>query len=468
MNNGNNRVLLTCAALGVAACLCLSVVGIGWAGVLLRQNGPLSSGGASAPGEPVSPPPAGDSPAAPRAETAEEFIQMTAEIETQVQELRGLQAQTSITRQVISAEALRRRVVEDFLGEYTAQEARDDVLMLSAFGLLKPDFNLRAFYEDLYSEQVAGFYDDKVKAMYIVQDGSFGGPERMTYAHEFTHALQDQTYGLRETLGITEENCRQQSEYCAAMQALVEGDASLTGETWLYTYANEQDFADIFDFYGGFQSPVYDSAPEYMKQAFLFPYQQGKDFVQYLYDQDGWAGVDAAYSNRPQSTEQILHPERYPNDAPIPVQLPDLSAALPPGWRQANSNTLGEWYTYLMLSQGWQGAARQPEPEAAAAAEGWGGDAYTVYVSPDESQFILVLDMRWDSAADVREFRRALLQYTSRRFDTATRNLDSGLWAWQAEGIYSTLHQEDTRTVWIIAPEQDVAEALWRLLAAAP
>ncbi len=460
----DNRIFLTCATLGVAACLCLSVIGIGWAGMLLWQDGSR----AAAPADVSSGPSGENAPRTPQATTAEEFIQAAAEIETQVQELRGLEMPAGIRREVLSANALRRRVVEDFLGEYTAQEARDDALTLSAFGLLTPDFDLRAFYEDLYSEQVAGFYDDKVKAMYIVQDGSFGGPERMTYAHEFTHALQDQTYGLRDNLGITDENCRRQSEYCAAMQALVEGDASLTSETWLYTYASEQDFSDIFAFYDNFQSPVYDSAPEYMKQDFLFPYQQGKDFAQYLYDQNGWAGVDAAYTARPQSTEQILHPERYPDDAPIPVELPDLSAALPSGWREVDRDTLGEWYTYLMLSQGWQGAARQAEEEAAAAAEGWGGDAYAVYVSPDESQFILVLDMRWDNANDASEFRRALLRYASRRFNTATRNLGSGLWEWQAEGVYSTLHQDDTRTVWIIAPQQAAAEALWQILAAAP
>ncbi len=453
-------VALTCLTLAVAACLCLSLVGIGWAGVLLWRT--RTPQGNLPPDGEVAPPLARTEIPTETPLSPDESMD---QIESQVQELRGLEALQSVERQLLTTEGLRRHVLENFLKDYTRADARDDALALHAFGFLPPDFDLLDLYTALYTEQVAGFYDDEAKAMYVVQGEAFGGPERMTYAHEFTHALQDQHYDLRGNLKITDDYCQQHSEYCAAVQALVEGDATLVQEFWLTDYATSQDYSEIYTFYGDFQSPVYDSAPEYMQQDFLFPYQQGKDFVRFLYDQGGWAVVDAAYRNLPQSTEQILHPERYPEDAPIPVSVPDLTSTLPAGWRQVDSGVMGEWYTYLMLAYGEAGVARQPDSDAAAAAEGWGGDAYGVYVSPDEQQFALALDISWDSTRDANEFRHALQRYISRRFDASTQNAGESLWVWASDtGYYITLHQADARLVWIVAPDETTAEAMWQTI----
>jgi hypothetical protein len=72
------------------------------------------------------------------------------------------------------------------------------VLILSLLGLLPPDFDLKNFYNQLYSEQIAGFYDSETGEIYVVKGETFGISEKMTYAHEFTHVLQDQTFGFEE------------------------------------------------------------------------------------------------------------------------------------------------------------------------------------------------------------------------------------------------------------------------------
>jgi hypothetical protein len=122
---------------------------------------------------------------------------------------------------------------------------------------------------------------------------------------------------------------------------LVEGDASLSEALWYQTYATEQDKQEINDFYATYTSPVYDSAPYYLQQDFLFPYDQGAQFVQTLFMSNGWDAVDAAYRDLPTSTEQILHPERYPNDKPINPVLPDIAAALGEGWEELEQNNMG-------------------------------------------------------------------------------------------------------------------------------
>ncbi len=75
-----------------------------------------------------------------------------------------------------------------------------------------PDFDLKQWYTDLYSEQIAGYYDDEIKTMFVVQDTGFGGYEKLTYAHEYTHVLQDQVYGFDDILDMSEEACQADSE----------------------------------------------------------------------------------------------------------------------------------------------------------------------------------------------------------------------------------------------------------------
>jgi hypothetical protein len=112
--------------------------------------------------------------------------------------------------------------------------------------------------------------------MYVVSDEGFNGTERMTYAHEFTHVLQDQTYDLENGLKDNEAYCKNETEYCAAITALIEGDATLSEQYWFYKYSTDLDKSQVQEFQNSYTSPVYDSAPAYMKEDFLFPYQYGR------------------------------------------------------------------------------------------------------------------------------------------------------------------------------------------------
>ncbi len=63
------------------------------------------------------------------------------------------------------------------------------------FGLLPDTLHLRAELENLYTEQIAGFYDPKTKVLYIV-DGAPAPEVEVVVAHELVHALQDQYINL--------------------------------------------------------------------------------------------------------------------------------------------------------------------------------------------------------------------------------------------------------------------------------
>lgn len=390
---------------------------------------------------------------------AEVTVQM-AQIEADVSAIRGLSPTSELPRGFLTADELRQKVEEDFFKDYSAEDAADDVRVLHLFGLLPQDFELYQFYLDLYGEQIAGYYDPETKEMYVVQDAAFDGPERMTYAHEYTHVLQDQNYDMRNGLKYNPDDCETQTEYCAAVSALIEGDASLAEQTWFLKNSTLRDKKEVQEFYSSYASPVLDSAPAYMSEDMMFPYLKGLEFVQSLYKNGGYSAVDAAYANPPVSTEQILHPSRYPDDLPQSVTLPDLATALGGGWRELDANVMGEWYTYLLLAQGNEEAMRIPEKQAAAAAEGWGGDAYSVVWNDEARAGISVLFSQWETEQDADEFWQALADYGTARWQAPdATNADRLEWLETADGSVLMLRR-GLQTLWIIAPNAELANLM--------
>jgi hypothetical protein len=377
------------------------------------------------------------------------------EIQMQVILERGLKPSENVNRGLYSSEQLQERVLNDFLEEYSPEEAQSDALSLAAFGLLEPDFDLYNFYIDLLSEQIAGFYDQETKEMVVVQGEGFNGPERLTYAHEYTHALQDQNYDIEDGLNFNDEACEFDSERCAAVQALIEGDASLAELTWFFENGTPEDQAEIMEFYNTFEMPVFDSAPEFITMDFTFPYDYGYTFVESLHSQGGWGTVDRAYQNLPQSTEQILHPERYPDDQPIAMALPDFSGILDSNWEEIDRGTMGEWYTYLILSKGLDINARLDEETASLATEGWGGDAYIVYHNADTQESVMLLLSTWDTPEDADEFAAAFRDYVNGRFGLSADD------TWQGSDGLHAFYQEGVSTAWVLAPDAKTAEELW-------
>ena len=385
-------------------------------------------------------------------------------IQAQVSQLRGLEQKESVPRFLLTADELRERVETDFFKDYSLEEAADDVQVLAAFGLLNPDFDLYGFYRELYSEQVAGYYDPETKEMYVVKGTGFKGTERMTYAHEFTHALQDQVYDLREGLHFNDEDCEENAEYCAAVSALIEGDAVITEETWLVRYGTKQDRQQIQDFYGSYQSPVFDSAPQYMQEDFLFPYTQGYEFVSTIYDESGFAGIDHAFRNPPVSTEQILHPEKYPGDVPDSVTLPEVRAVLGDGWRELDEGVLGEWYTYLVLSAGNDPEIRLEASEARDAAAGWEGDRYIALQNETTGEMLVLHKALWEDGKEAREYSEAFQRYAEKRWGERQSGYEETWFKWQANEVVSILVQQDRETIWLLAPNQQVADQVLVLL----
>lgn len=467
----NKRIVITCLIILASVCLLTGIIAVGGIGVYMWDKAhPLPSitaapthtfltsticpdnvcQGTSTPSGQLT----DNTPAStfPTAELPKYITKIMDQIQTEVIQIRGLLPKNVIPRALLSPAELRNKVVNDFLVDYTSQDAQNDAISLSILGLLPRDFDLLSFYKELYSEQIAGFYDDEAKEMFVVRGSGFDGPEKMTYAHEYTHVLQDQNYDLRNGLMVNDKDCKKESERCAAITALIEGDASLTEFTWLYQYASDQDRSDIQTFYQSYKSPVYDSAPPFMKEDFLFPYSSGQEFVQVLHDQGGWQAVNNAYVNPPVSTEQIMHPNRYPSDTPVIVSLPDISSVLGEGWMQIEDNVVGEWYTYLILAKGYRPETQIDDTVARIAAEGWGGDAYQVYYDPSTQQIVLIIDTIWDTNKDAREYYDAFTQYGIDRWGRPITQSGS-MTNWKIDTQAARIQYQNQKNLVIIAPD---------------
>jgi len=230
----------------------------------------------------------------------------------------------------------------------------------------------------------------------VSKSGAIGPAEKVTFAHEFTHALQDQSFGLE---GI-DVDAVGQGDRSLGRLALVEGDATLLMSRWLTEHLDPADLRELLKVDPEAQAQL-ERMPAILRETLLFPYQQGLIFVNGLWARGGWEAVDRAYGRLPDSTEQVLHPEKYEGgEMPVEVELDagTLAKAMGAGWSGTPEDTLGEFQLSVWLRE--NGVKALP---ANAAAAGWGGDRLAYLRGPDGA-YALVLRTAWDTAADTAEF----------------------------------------------------------------
>ena len=463
MKNQRNTILIL---LAIILCLCVVIVGSGL--MIWQIVGPRLAQTT----EPVATQVTQDTPVTPGLsvdETQEatpapqstitlsdDVLREMEEIEAEVVELRGIDPAFDFQREILTKEGISERVKSEFFADYTSEEAADDARILGLLGLLDPTFDLVALYTDLYSDQILGYFDSETGQMVVVGNGEFAGPEKSTYAHEYAHALQDANFNTNGEIDLNEEVCEADSERCGAIRALVEGEALFIELQWFVDYATTRERLEIMESYAQADDGSFESFPSYLQQDLLFDYVQGYAFVEQIYKANGWQGLNDAYANLPVSTEQILHPEKYPSDKPLDVTLPDLNTTLGEGWELLDDNVMGEWYLYMILAHGMQPEHRLQEDAASGAAAGWGGDRYVILINRETGGLVLAMKTIWDTTADLSEFSDAFRRYASARFGNAG-GIDADLPLWETnEGVHIFFESADA-AYWVFAPSPELA-----------
>lgn len=380
---------------------------------------------------------------------------------------RGLDPRGEMIVKNQDGDALRARLVE-LLDEELPPDVEPAVeRLLVRFGLIPESLDLRGTYLDLLGEQVAGYFDpergelvivegESAEAMGLPDDASDALKERvgeMVLVHEVAHYLQHGHFDLESLSdgGLFDDGL-------LARASLIEGDATLVMMNHLFGAEIERfpmvetmldsmlaDPDAMSDFAPGLGNEILDSVPAYLRETLVFPYLNGLGFALRVRQAGGQALLDHAFAaDRPASSEQILHPEKWlgVRDVPVEIHLPDPSI-VGADWQETLAGTWGELGVRLALQAGLDAEASDA---AVAASEGWGGDRFALWSNGDEEAVVWVTE--WDSRADAGEFtalaKRAFADW--RVLAKGTRvSLHHGVPARRAKPVLAALRRADAR-----------------------
>lgn len=313
-----------------------------------------------------------------------------AAVTERVEALRALELVDPVDPQMLSGDAFSARLTALVSEEYPEADADADRRVLTALGAVEEDVDLRALRLDLIGEHAGGFYSSDTGELVVRADDD-GAPltpaEQVILAHELQHAVADQTLGLPldgDTVAT--------GDPARAALALIEGDASLLMQQFAL---DALDFADqlavAIDPSVTTSRARIGDYPEYLQRELVFPYTVGMAFVCGLYAEGGWPAVDAAYTDLPTTTAQILWPERY-----TAGEAAAATAALgAPGgaWTMTGRDTLGAAeLLWLFSAPGNDPGAALGDPRGRAAA--WAGGSRELWIDGDDSAVGLALAER--------------------------------------------------------------------------
>lgn len=314
--------------------------------------------------------PTSDSPSRPAAEKPL-FEEELAEIRA----LRGIVAKDPVIGKRVSREALRAHLEQTFETNVPIAEQSGTEEMLVGLADLPREFRFKETWLSLMQSELAGLYDPKEDTLFVVE-GLDTTLDRATLLHELVHAVEDQTFDLDRLTEPGEDRGDQRS----AISALAEGDATSV----MFDAMLRPEGKNALDIPPGIietqlalgAGTAAKDVPPLIIRSMIAPYIDGIAFVHSLRTRGGFTEVDRVWGALPDSTEQVLHLDKYDADeAPVSVALP---APPEPGFEVLFHDVWGEQSLRLLLEE-WV-----EHRVAAAAAAGWGGDRLAAFSRGEE------------------------------------------------------------------------------------
>ena len=347
----------------------------------------------------------------------------------------GLPIKHKVKRKLASRDEVQSYLEKNMKEDKDAKRLERSSAVLKKFGLLPRDFDLSNFLVAMLREQVAGYYDEKMKTVNLLNWLDIE-QQKPVLAHELTHALQDQSFGIEKWMkGSTDGTDKktddpspadiENDEESSARQAVVEGQAMVvlldyslapTGKTLLNSpqivAALEQGMLQ-----GTAESPKFREAPMFLKEELTFPYRYGLDFTAALLRAGGkemaYAG---AFKDPPKTTREIMEPQTYLTHEKLPpIKMIDMETDFK-SYEPFDIGAMGEFDVDVLVEQY---AGRD---EATAIYPEWRGGYYfagkpKVDKSADKAAPIAVLYIsRWSSPAKAAEFAAVYAKSLAQRY----------------------------------------------------
>lgn len=294
--------------------------------------------------------------------------------------------------------------------------------------------DFRGMMRTVMTSQAAAYYDPETKRFYILSETGDELELGVLYSHELYHGIQDQYFDLTRYMPPGKGKLNGDEEL--ARQAVVEGEATYIHTLWvmrrmtnalpprglLGPVISMQANLDINQLRGMLGESAeramaeIDSIPPFILEVLLGNYLKGAAFI-FAVQEPGWSAVEKLYKEYPpQSTEQILHPEKWvAREAPSSISWPDFSK-VPQlrDWELLDDDVLGEIQWRIVFKvQGLQA-------EADEAAAGWDGDRYAVFRRKGSSETLLLMRASWDSEAEATQFVNAYRRAQAAKYEGAS------------------------------------------------
>ncbi|MEF8882797.1 MAG: Hvo_1808 family surface protein [Halapricum sp.] len=237
-----------------------------------------------------------------------------------VEVIRGIEFEETVPVKVISRSEYRERQ-DDSKNKSepaTANDLHQNVKWEAMFSIGENEDALTTS-EETRTATVGGFYNFVSERIVIISENATTPQmDEITLSQELFHALQDQR--LRVSFN------RSTREGINAGNGIVEGDGNLVDR--LYQQRCEDEWECVLPQSNGSNEGSDDGGSDINYGIYLTqfqPYSDGPKFVRQIRNEGGWEAVDDVYDNPPESTEQIIHTEKYPDDRPVNLTFEDTS-----------------------------------------------------------------------------------------------------------------------------------------------
>lgn len=343
-------------------------------------------------------------------------------------------------------------------GTESTTEARTNLQLVTLLGLVPKGIDLDELAGRVTSQGTLGYYDGDRNEMTIISKGpNFPVGVETTVAHELTHALDEQEFGVFEK--ATKDRGDADAEL--AYRSVVEGNASDVEERYRKRYRIPQpDPKDDPE-----AEKLVRDLPFGIQLQLGFPYAIGQTFVEALRAApQGERLLALALGKRPPKTSvEILDPTRWVERIPVEQTPLRARAVLGPSWTELDDDPIGAADVLGLLSP-----TESRAGTAAPVAQAWRGGEYRFLRRggaaergcgvPCVSRDAVVGTAAFASEDDARNFASQFGDVLVQ--NRKARRTGTGVWTLDGGGV--AVGRVGTQTTFAYAPTTTLAQKLVR------
>jgi hypothetical protein len=318
-----------------------------------------------------------------------------AEVADQVESVRALEFDRAVNVEPITEAEMDRRLTNYLATYYPKRFYARRSEAWKTIGALPRDVGYLEAIDAYQQGQVLGFYNSQNEELVYTGDAELNRIEQFVLAHELTHAIDDQHFDLDRLDGLA-GSC--QEERFQAALGIVEGSANHFATQVLIRFPIEE--------IGSIPGDGAGEVPPFIVEIQAYPYTTGQRFADALSDANGPSAIDEALETFPTTTEQVMHPTKFPHEVGESLDVPDFAPTFGEDWRDLDAMVVGELWLKALLH------LRLEDQVAATAAAGWDGGTYRAWTDGDD--VAVIMSTVWDTPKDAQEFSRELERWLSR------------------------------------------------------